>query len=74
MRTLKKVYTVESVETHCNELKWAVVALGYVEPIVDRIIAMCDSKTTADFIVKTLSGNYPGDRVYFEVREIDIDL
>lgn len=73
MRTLKKVYSVESVETQCNELKWAVVALGF-EPKVDRIIAMVDSKSTADFIVKTLSGNYPGDRIYFEVREIEIDL
>lgn len=74
MRTLKKVYTVKSVETDCNELKWAVVALGYIEPKVDRIIAMLDSKSTADFLVKTLAGNYPCDRTYFEVREIEIDL
>ena len=74
MKTIKKVYREELVETQCNELKWAVVALGYIEPKVDRIIALLDSKHTAEFLVKDLTSNYPKDRVYFEVREVETVL
>ena len=74
MRTIKKIYSEESVETQCNDLKWAVVAVGYVEPKVDRIIALLDSKSTADYIARNNALNYPKDRTYFEVREVDTDL
>lgn len=73
MKTLKRIYKEEWVETQSHDLRWAVVSLAF-KSVPEYVMAAFETKSTAEFFVDSILKNYSKDKEWFEVREIQVEL
>lgn len=57
------------VQISASGLKWCVVSVGN-NAVPDYIIAMFDSRYSAEFFVEKMMVNYPNDQKFFDVRKV----